>query len=134
MKFLACFLLLIATTAAASDANDDDILSDHYAAGDQSKGYIHSSANAHTKQQVSELARTNIMVFIKGGETTLGTDNPTVYSGIYNDGEYPKRSVYVDDFYLDIYEVSNAEFERFVEATGYVTEVSFAFKAKSPIA
>ncbi len=30
--------------------------------------------------------------------------------------------VQIDDFYLDKYEVSNAEFARFVAATGYVTE------------
>ena len=66
-----------------------------------------------------EYPRTNQMVYIEGGKTTIGTDEPHIYA----DGEHPKRYVYVDSFYLDIHEVSNAEFERFVKATGYVTEV-----------
>lgn len=63
--------------------------------------------------------RTNQMVFIKGGKFTMGTDKPFLPM----DGEGPAREVKVDSFYMDIYEVSNAEFELFVNNTGYVTEV-----------
>ena len=59
------------------------------------------------------------MVFIKGGKFTMGTDKPFLPM----DGEGPAREVKVDSFYMDIYEVSNAEFELFVNNTGYVTEV-----------
>lgn len=62
--------------------------------------------------------RTNQMVFIKGGKFTMGTDKPFLPM----DGEGPAREVKVDSFYMDIYEVSNAEFELFVNNTGYVTE------------
>jgi len=37
------------------------------------------------------------------------------------DREYPKHPVSVDGFYMDTYEVTNADFKRFVEATGYKT-------------
>ncbi|KAA3625631.1 MAG: formylglycine-generating enzyme family protein [Flavobacterium sp.] len=37
------------------------------------------------------------------------------------DREYPKHPVKVDGFYMDTYEVTNADFKRFVEATGYIT-------------
>lgn len=63
--------------------------------------------------------RTNQMVFIKGGKFTMGTDKPFLPM----DGEGPAREVKVGSFYMDIYEVSNAEFELFVNNTGYVTEV-----------
>ncbi|MEI7554491.1 SUMF1/EgtB/PvdO family nonheme iron enzyme [Candidatus Chlorohelix sp.] len=33
----------------------------------------------------------------------------------------PHRQVYLSAFYIDVYEVTNAQFERFVKATGYVT-------------
>ena len=59
------------------------------------------------------------MGFIKGGKFTMGTDKPFLPM----DGEGPAREVKVDSFYMDIYEVSNAEFELFVNNTGYVTEV-----------
>lgn len=50
----------------------------------------------------------------------MGTDDPQ----IKQDGEAPARRVTVDAFYMDAYEVSNADFERFVNATGYLTEVT----------
>ncbi|XP_068450514.1 formylglycine-generating enzyme isoform X2 [Clinocottus analis] len=59
----------------------------------------------------------------------MGTDNP----GIPADGEGPQRLVHVDAFYMDIQEVSNQQFQGFVNATGYVTEAekfgdSFVFE------
>lgn len=59
------------------------------------------------------------MVAIPGGVFTMGTDEPE----IQQDGEWPARRVYVNSFYMDQYEVSNEEFERFVNSTGYLTEV-----------
>lgn len=59
------------------------------------------------------------MVAIPGGVFTMGTDEPE----IHQDGEAPARRVHVNSFYMDQYEVSNEEFERFVNSTGYVTEV-----------
>lgn len=49
----------------------------------------------------------------------MGTDEPE----IRQDGEWPARRVHISGFYMDQYEVSNEEFERFVNSTGYVTEV-----------
>ncbi|XP_049622258.1 formylglycine-generating enzyme [Suncus etruscus] len=69
------------------------------------------------------------MVLIPAGTFTMGTDDPQ----IQQDGEAPARRVAIDAFYLDAYEVSNAEFEKFVNATGYLTEAerfgdSFVFE------
>ncbi|KAM4581844.1 formylglycine-generating enzyme [Fundulus diaphanus] len=69
------------------------------------------------------------MVFIPGGEFLMGTDSP----GIPQDGEGPQRRVHVGSFYMDVLEVTNQQFQRFIEATGYVTEAekfgdSFAFE------
>lgn len=49
----------------------------------------------------------------------MGTDDPQ----IKQDGEAPARRVSIDAFYMDAYEVSNADFEKFVNSTGYLTEV-----------
>lgn len=59
------------------------------------------------------------MVLISGGEFLMGTDDP----GIPADGEGPQRLVHVDSFYMDIQEVTNQQFQSFVNATGYITEV-----------
>ncbi|XP_075618618.1 formylglycine-generating enzyme isoform X2 [Balearica regulorum gibbericeps] len=69
------------------------------------------------------------MVAIPEGVFTMGTDEPE----IRQDGEWPARRVHVKSFYMDQYEVSNEEFERFVNSTGYVTEAekfgdSFVFE------
>jgi hypothetical protein len=56
------------------------------------------------------------MVWVPAGEFTMGWDGP--------DGrpdERPAHRVYVDGFWIDATEVTNAQFRAFVEATGYVT-------------
>lgn len=62
--------------------------------------------------------RTNQMVNIPGGTYEIGTDKPVFAA----DGEGPKRKISLPEFYLDKYEVSNAEFSLFVDATGHKTE------------
>ena len=65
------------------------------------------------------LERTNKMILVEGSTFTMGTDKPLIVA----DGEGPAREVTVDTFWMDVHEVSNAEFKLFVDATGYVTEV-----------
>ncbi len=56
------------------------------------------------------------MVWIPGGEFTMGTDDPESY-----EYERPAHRVKVDGFWMDETEVTNAQFHQFVEATGYIT-------------
>jgi sulfatase modifying factor 1 len=56
------------------------------------------------------------MVWIPGGEFTMGTDEAESYPQ-----ERPAHRVRVDGFWMDATEVTNAEFAKFVKATGYVT-------------
>jgi formylglycine-generating enzyme required for sulfatase activity len=53
------------------------------------------------------------MMWIPGGVFWMGSEQ-------FLDA-VPVRKVYVDGFWMDKTEVTNAEFQRFVEATGYVT-------------
>ena len=53
------------------------------------------------------------MVLIRGGAFTMGTDLPI----FTNDGEAPARRVALSSYYMDVHEVSNAEFARFVAET-----------------
>lgn len=64
------------------------------------------------------------MVWIPGGEFSMGSDDPTTSMCGGKDSmpdARPIHRVYVDGFWMDITEVTNAQFEAFVKATGYVT-------------
>ncbi|XP_011499614.1 PREDICTED: sulfatase-modifying factor 1 [Ceratosolen solmsi marchali] len=69
------------------------------------------------------------MVEIKGGSYFIGTNAPFFVA----DGEGPRREVELNSFYIDKYEVSNADFSKFVKATEHKTEAekfgdSFVFE------
>ena len=59
------------------------------------------------------------LVTIKRTEFYMGTDGN---EGFAADGEGPQRKVSCDGFRIATHAVTNAEFGRFVEATGYVTD------------
>lgn len=56
------------------------------------------------------------MRFIPGGTFMMGGDNSQASAD-----EYPKHEVKVDPFWMDETEVTNAQFQKFVKATGYIT-------------
>jgi formylglycine-generating enzyme required for sulfatase activity len=56
------------------------------------------------------------MVWIKPGTFMMGGDNNQAQQD-----EFPKHKVSVKGFWMDATEVTNAEFARFVKATGYIT-------------
>jgi len=62
------------------------------------------------------------MVFIKGGAFQMGSKE-------FEDAQ-PIHEVTVHDFWMDEHEVTNAQFARFVEATGYITVAERALDPK----
>jgi formylglycine-generating enzyme required for sulfatase activity len=64
------------------------------------------------------------MVWIPGGEFSMGSDAASDslcrLPGVTRDAQ-PIHRVYVDGFWMDTTEVTNAAFSAFVKATGYVT-------------
>ena len=58
------------------------------------------------------------MLHLAGGTFLMGSDSPEVFP---DDGEGPVRAVTVRPFLMDACAVTNAEYRRFVEETGYVT-------------
>ena len=69
------------------------------------------------------------MELIDGGRYEIGTDDPVFDA----DGEAPSRTVMLDSYYIDKYEVSNEAFAAFVQETGFETEAetfgtSFVFE------
>jgi formylglycine-generating enzyme len=67
---------------------------------------------------------------IPGGEFSMGSEDPTLKE-ICGGHEHmrdarPVHRVYVDPFWMDKTEVTNAQFKKFVEATGYKTVAEIA--------
>jgi len=56
------------------------------------------------------------MAWIPGGRFLMGSDHK-----LAQENERPAHPVRVDGFWMDRHHVTNAEFRKFVEATGYVT-------------
>lgn len=64
------------------------------------------------------------MVWIPGGEFSMGANDPPEMDAVGMKATLDSRPihrVYVDGFFIDKTDVTNAEFARFVKATGYVT-------------
>ncbi|KAL3852420.1 hypothetical protein ACJMK2_016063 [Sinanodonta woodiana] len=74
------------------------------------------------KSQEKMTVQSGPMVLIPAGTNSIGTNKPIFIA----DGEGPQREVKINEFYLDKYEVSNGDFDFFVNATGYQTEVAAA--------
>ena len=64
------------------------------------------------------------MAWISGGEFSMGANDPPDMNPVGMNAtrdSRPIHRVYVDGFFLDKNDVTNAQFARFVKATGYVT-------------
>ena len=57
------------------------------------------------------------MVLIPAGDYMMGAENSKMALA----REFPRHRVQISSFYMDIHEVTNAQFAAFIEATGYVT-------------
>jgi len=66
----------------------------------------------HLKENISES-----MVLIEGGVFLMGSSD----SKMALKREFPQHKVKVNSFYMDAHEVTNAQFSKFVNATGYKT-------------
>lgn len=85
-------------------------------------------ANDKTKRSTKHDILTK-MVLLQPSWFFMGTDDPVIKP----DGEGPQRRVWVDSFYIEEHEVTNRQFQRFVNQTSYITEAerfgdSFVFE------
>lgn len=69
------------------------------------------STGTSVAEGATELVIPEGMVLIPAGEFQMGSDD--IEGG---ENEQPVHTVYVDAFYMDIYEVTNADFKKFLEA------------------
>lgn len=69
------------------------------------------------------------MVRIVAGEYTMGTDSALGWSD-----EKPAHRVRIEGFWIDVTEVTNAQFAKFIDATGYITTAEKAPTAEEILA
>src|SRR3989304_8674573 len=94
-------------------------------------GYPPFIAISHSPMDHNENPDQDKMVFIPAGEFIMGSNNEEVEKVKKEYGhrgdfvqydfnkEKPKRTVYVKAFYIDKYEVTNAQYQEFIDATGH---------------
>ena len=78
-----------------------------------------SAINTPSEQVESPVGSTEGMICIKAGSYKVGYEGPAARE---SDGEGPVRELRLDSYWLDKTAVSNAQFEAFVQTTGYITE------------
>lgn len=80
-------------------------------------GIINSSSSSASKSiKITDNKNHEGMVWIPGGIFSMGGDNDQA-----RQDEFPKHQVKLNGFFMDVTEVTNAQFAKFVAATGYVT-------------
>jgi sulfatase modifying factor 1 len=111
--------------AESSSSNEDDEVAsaqqqDSINVAGGSEGF---AATLPNKVATAESAPDG-MVWIPGGEFSMGSDSDSEsicgLPGVTRDA-VPIHRVYLDPFWMDATEVTNAQFAEFVEATGYIT-------------
>lgn len=90
--------------------------------GRKDTGQQHSSTSK-PETQISKLSTgTGEMVLIPGGTFDMGA-RENQFARV---DEFPVHKVKVNSFYLDVHPVTNGQFKKFVDATGYVTTAEIA--------
>ena len=79
-------------------------------------GGLSAAASGNLGKQPAQSSAQDGMVWIPGGEFVMGSESAGSFA---NEG--PAHPVRVDGFFMDATPVTNAQFRKFVEATGYVT-------------
>lgn len=110
------FALLFSVSCSEADKSDSDSSEkDEPCCSDQIPGGFRYSSNYEIEIEPIPLDLNN-MVLIPSDTFLMGATD-----GGGRSDEYPAHNVYVDSFWMDIHEVTNAEFREFVDATGYIT-------------
>lgn len=115
--FIPCFVLL---TSCFSNSEPKGHTADLFVSPDSSRCYMATTipsrfSNADTTLHIVEgsgIDKVN-MIKVAGGYFLMGSDE-------FADAK-PVHEVKIDDFLIDEHEVTNGQFETFIQATGYIT-------------
>ena len=119
-KFIAALVVVVGLVVLVSPLLEKKSARDYATRYDEPKGMGHAVPGPKEPQTSSapvnpnDHSWTNGMKWIPGGTFQMGSEEG-------QPDEKPVHEVTVDGFWLDTYELTNEEFEKFVKATGYVT-------------
>lgn len=108
-------------TIEAVDSTGIDKHLECCSSGLPSRPYLQAGDSTQTGNGSAHLPITDDMSFIPAGSFVMGGD-----SLWGRPDEFPRHQVSVSAFYMDRHEVTNAQFQAFVEATNYVTTAEVA--------
>ena len=106
-------LILIATGSCSSESNTGSTTKDSMISCEQNLPSRLAVKSNDSLTISGETTSTEGMVWIKGGEYMMGAAD-----GEGRPDEYPQHKVKLDGFWIDITEVTNAQFKKFTDATG----------------
>ena len=119
LKHIPSFLIVVFTFAC----NNNESSADEKAAATKDSAIScmnvpsrFATGSSSTSIKFSGDTSNSGMVLITAGSFEMGGDNDQA-----DPDEYPKHKVQVSSFYMDITEVTNAQFKKFADATGYIT-------------
>ena len=108
-------LIAVVLTAGAACTSEPDSHAGHPTPSAATATGAASAATAHVNANAAPGPAPAGMVWVPGGTFWMGCENCGMPDAL------PAHLVAVDGFWMDRTPVTNAEFERFVKATGYVT-------------
>ena len=114
--FILLFFIIILVSCKHAARNTTSMQKDSVMSCMNVPARFGSNDSASKEIKASGDTSTTGMLLIPAGTFDMGGDNDQASAD-----EYPKHKVTIDSFYLDATEVTNAQFKKFVDATGYIT-------------
>lgn len=117
LNLLSCFLVFTFLFQCKTDKKSNDVPRTAVKTNKSLEKSIENSIEIR-KEKPENIATPIGMVWISGGTINKGA---VPQDKMAMDHEKPAHKVAVDGFFMDITEVTNAQFKKFVDATGYET-------------
>jgi len=128
--FLTLAVICLACRSDVVRQQTNDINTHHTMCYTPGMGSNHLDLNALSEiEQIpvnpDQAASLDGMILIKAGKFTMGGNNQAAVQHLpgtqARPDEFPNHEVIIDGFWIDETEVTNAQFSKFVKATGYIT-------------
>lgn len=116
-KIYKTFVLLILLSSCKKDIKPLKNTQKHDSITSCLPTSIRNNTSTFNDSITNKVATTKNMVLIPAGEFIMGGNNHQARSD-----EFPRHKVKLNGFWMDKTEVTNAQFKKFVDATGYVTD------------
>ncbi len=113
---LACLLIFAASCSKKQDSTEktENKVTDKNKGSQKQETPVKQASIIISEEPIGEAPKG--MVWIGGGEFVMGSDHTSA-----SQAEKPAHRVKIAAFWMDEHEVTNAQFRKFVEATGYKT-------------